>query len=169
MKFRAAACLLLIVVGAGLPALGPDDAFWDSTVDWIAAEPRLPEDAKMGVLADLRRPDGEWAAAITVCEEAFLSIRSGKPPEASILERMRPLIVIEFERALEEGPLDVYARYGRPVRNGNRVSIPVRAAGEGGVSYGDVYLVRTEEGNWFIDQWALDLSGLRQADDTASE
>ena len=127
----------------------------------MSGEGRLPEDSRMGLLADSRRPGDEWAAAITVCDVAFRSIRSGIVPEETVLERMRPLLIREFETVLANGGLEVYPRYGLPLREGRRVSVPVRLASESGAVYGYVYLVRTDEGSWFIDQWALDLTGMK--------
>lgn len=157
---------LFTIFTVPLSALSPENEFWDTAVEWIQDDSRLPEDSGMGLLADIRTPDGQWAAALAVCDAAFLSLRSGVPPEESFLERMRPLLVREFEHVLEDGAIEVYPRYGMPIREGERVSVPVRINVKDTSSYGHIYLVRTDEGTWFIDQWALDLSGLESESTT---
>ena len=156
-----AAIAVLIAFPAGLPSLTPDDALWDSAVEWIAKGPKRPEDAGMGPLADLRNPDPAWASALEVCRGAFAAVRGGTVPEEAFLGRMRPLLVLEFKKVLGGGGLDVRPRYGLPSREGERVSVPVRLEAADGPEYGFIYLVRSGEGEWFIDQWALDLTGQR--------
>ena len=156
--------LLITWISCGhLNALTPGDEQWLSFMEWNHGDARLPEDESMGLLADRRSPDPLWASALVVCDRALSSIRQGEIPEAQIHPDIRIPLTLEFTEALKGGGKDVYPRYGLPNRENRRVTVPVRLAGTGLVNYGYIYLSRWE-GEWFIDQWALDLSEFPDTD-----
>ena len=142
-----------------LAAQSPGDKRWE---EFIAAHPgtaSLPKDEEMGLLADIRNPDPSWAPAIQVCESVFEAVEEGRVPSEVCYEVRRLPLTTAFTEVLEAGPRSETHRYGLPLRDGNRVTVPIRMTGGEQVVYGHVYLFLVEE-TWFIEQWALDLSGL---------
>ncbi len=132
-------------------------------MEWNRGEARLPEDESMGLLADRRRPDPLWASALDVCDRAFSSIRQGEVPEAQLHPAVHMPLSLGLAQALKGGGKDVYPRYALPHRENERVTVPIRLTGTELVGYGHIYLSRWE-GEWFIDQWALDLSEFPDTD-----
>jgi len=147
--------ILLTVISLCAAAEVPD--FWSSYMSWNGSEYRIPEDEEMGLLADLRYPDPAWKGILPVCDAAFASLGEGAFPEEQIYPPVRPLLRLEMERILEDIPRRFSARYGRPKRKGGRVDLPVRLQYGQEIRYGVIYFIRSE-GNWYIDQWNLDLS-----------
>ncbi len=150
--------LLQSVFLSGLtPGQSPDEEQWLNFMKINPGIPRIPEDEKMGLLADRRNPDSLWASALLVCDSAFESIRKGEVPDDVILPDVSIPLSLAFSRVLSGGGKQFSFRYALPRREGDRISVQVRLSGEGKVSYGFIFLVRSEE-KWFIDQWMLDLS-----------
>ena len=157
MKAGLTAALFFCTVT--LSAQSPQEEMWLGFLEWNPGMPRIPEDETMGMLADRRFPDASWAGALRVCDEVFAAIASGQVPEDQFLPAMKVSLVQDFTALLDSSPVSASIRYGRPDREGSRVSVPIRASAEGGVAYGRVYVV-FRDGEWLIEQWALDLSEL---------
>lgn len=154
-------CILMVLwmTREALPALTPEQQRWEDFIIGHSAPASLPEDERMGMLADLRSPDPESLEAIRVCELIFTELSEGILPSARFHPAVRGLLDFTFSALLAEGPRRADRRYGRPVRKGSAVTVPVRAEGGEQPSYGHIYL-RLTQGEWYVDQWALDLSGL---------
>lgn len=148
--------ILFAAISVSTGAQSPIDEKWLSFLEWNPGESRLPEDDGMGLLADRRNPDPIWSDALIVCDQAVSAIIRGDVPVNQIHPSVRVPLSLEFERALEDGSREFEPRYGLPLREGNRVSIPVRFTGNEVTGTGVIYLSRL--GNqWYIDQWAVDL------------
>ena len=139
-----------------LSGQSPLDEQWLSFVEWNPGEPRLPEDEDMGLLADRRSPDPIWSETLIVCDKAIDAIGRGVVPVDQIHPSVRVPMSLEFERALEDGGRELEHRYGLPVREGDRVIVPVKFTGGELTGTGFIYLSRWES-QWYIDQWAADL------------
>jgi len=146
-----------------LAAQSPDDQMWLNFIESNPGKPRLPEDEVMGLLADRRSPDVSWAGALAMCDDVFAAIAAGDVPGDTFLPAMKIPLTRDFSSLLDSGPVSVFVRYGKPSRQGARVTIPVRASADGRVSYGRVYAV-FREGEWLIEQWALDLTELLESE-----
>lgn len=155
MKASLTAALIFCTVM--LWAQSPQEEMWLGFLEWNPGMPRIPEDETMGLLANRRSPDASWAGALKVCDEVFAAIAEGQVPDDKFLPVMKVPLVMDFTALLDSGPVSAFIRYGRPDREGSRVSVPIRASSESGVTYGWVYLV-FRDGKWLIEQWALDLS-----------
>jgi len=164
MKSGLTAALIFCTVT--LSAQSPQEDMWLGFLEWNPGMPRIPEDESMGLLADRRSPDASWAGALRVCDEVFAAIAEGQIPDDQFLPAMKVSLVQDFTALLDSGSVSASIRYGRPDREGSRVSVPIRASADSGVSYGRVYLVFRDE-EWLIEQWALDLSEL--SGDTESQ
>ena len=147
-----------------LPGESPAEEQWLDFITFNAGiPPHIPEDEKMGLLADLRNPDPAWASALKVCDEAFILIGQGKVPENLFLPEVKVPLSLEFSEVLSGGGKDVIPRYALPQREGRRIAVQVRLSGEGTGnddeirSFGYIYLTLVNK-TWFIDQWMLDLS-----------
>ncbi|MDF1566446.1 MAG: hypothetical protein P1P77_00340 [Spirochaetaceae bacterium] len=164
MKAGLTAALILCAVM--LSAQSPREEMWLGFLEWNPGMPRIPEDETMGLLADRRSPDASWAGALRVCDEVFAAIAAGQVPDDKFLPTTKVSLVKDFTALLDSSPVSASIRYGRPDREGSRVSVPIRASAESGFSYGRIYLV-FRDGEWLIEQWALDLSEL--SGDTESQ
>ncbi len=154
------------LLNAELPSRTPSEEQWQSFMEFNYGNPRLPEDETMGLLADRRNPDPLWSSALTVCDRAFSSIRNGRIP-GDLSSAIRLPLSLDFEAALSGGGKDVSPRYALPKREGERLSVRVRLTGGNLVNYGFIYLVLID-GAWFLEQWALDLSGFPFVEGTNS-
>ena len=151
------------VIGEALPALTPEQQRWREFILGHSVSASLPEDERLGPLANLRSPDPESEEAVRVCESVFTQLAEGILPSAHFHPAARTPLNFTFGALLDGGPRQSERRYGRPIRNGGTVTLPVRLEGGPVPSYGHVYL-RLSQGVWYVDQWALDLSGLPPAD-----
>jgi len=161
IQFFSAFALFFFFHPGVLPALSPlqspAEEQWLTFMEFNPGKPTLPEDEKMGLLADRRNPDPLWASALETCERAFESIRKGMVPVDELYSDVRVPLSLDFSRVLSEGGKKVSPRYALPRRDGKRISIELRLNGGETSGYGFIYLTRLD-GEWFIDQWMLDLS-----------
>jgi len=145
------------VLGALIPGQNPGEEEWQEFIRFNPGRSRLPEDVEMGLLADRRNPDPLWASAIEVCDRAFASIGEGRIPLDELSPYVRVPLSLDFSRVLSRGGKDITPRYALPQRDGENLSIQVRLISGEIESTGYIYLARVD-GEWFIDQWMLDLS-----------
>lgn len=148
---------LLAAVPLQLPAQSPGVQQWLSLMELNTGVSRLPEDESLGLLADRRRPDSLWSDALAVCDEAVRAIGRGEVPVNQIHPTVRIPLTLEFEMALADGGREIKPRYGLPLRNGDRITVPVKLIGEEASVTGYIYLYRMES-RWLIDQWSADLT-----------
>ena len=151
--------VLLVLLNAIAFTQSPNDQRWDSFVKLHHGRSILPDDELLGPLADLRNPSGEWKGGIDVCESAFNALEKGQVPEELFYEATRFPLKIAFEKVLRNGGLRVIRRYGEPIREDNRLTVPIRVDGSSEPVTGYIYLILSDADKWFIDQWSLDLSG----------
>jgi len=152
-----AAAILSAAVPGILPAQSPSSEQWSAFTAWNPGEPRLPEDETMGLLADRRSPDPSWAGALAVCDAVFAALDEERIPVELFAPALRVPLELDFTRVLEGDPPSFAVRYGRPRRDGRRLDVPVRLGTGDELRYGRIYLVLDEEGNWRIEQWAVEL------------
>ena len=165
MNHRAVPFCILMVLWTtreALPALTPEQQRWEDFIVGHSVPASLPEDERLGPLVDMRSPDPESREAIRICESIFAELSEGTLPSARFHPAVRGLLNFTFSALLAKGPRRAVRRYGRPVRKGPAVTVPVRAEGGDEPSYGHIYL-RLAQGEWYVDQWSLDLSGLPPA------
>lgn len=156
------AALLLLWAPCVLQAQSPAEKRWQN---FILGNPRasaLPEEDRLGLLAGRHSPDALWAGALETCEVVLDALERGVVEEARLLPGVRVLLVADFNAALKGGALRAERLYGLPRRQGGRVDVPVRLGSGGKAVYGNIYLV-LNEGRWYVEQWALDLSGFTAA------
>ncbi|OQX29636.1 MAG: hypothetical protein B0D92_02640 [Spirochaeta sp. LUC14_002_19_P3] len=130
--------------------------------DFISAHPgtvSLPDDDTLGVLADIRTPDPAWASALKICDTVFQALSKGTVLTEVFYEPVRLPLTISFNSILETGPRRAEYRSGLPVRKGKRITVPVLLTNSSKEAFGHIYLLLVEK-NWYIEQWALDISGL---------
>jgi len=144
-------------LGALSPGQSPDEEQWLAFIKSNPGRPGIPEDAEMGLLADRHNPDPLWASALEVCDSAFDSIRKGIVPREELSPYVRVPLSLDFSRVLSQGGKDLTPRYALPQRDGESLSIQVRLISGDIESTGFIFLGRVD-GEWFIDQWMLDLS-----------
>lgn len=161
-QIRLVVFLLILssVVSPFTGAQTPVDDQWLSFMEWNPGEFRLPEDEDMGLLADRRSPDPSWSGALTICDLVISAINRGDVPANQMHPAVRVLLSLEFENALKDGGRELEPRYGLPIREGDRVTVPVRLSGGEATGTGFIYLSRWEN-LWYIDQWAVDLIPFR--------
>jgi hypothetical protein len=160
LKIAGFAGVLLILapaVSQQLAAQTPDVQRWLSFMESNPGESRLPEDESLGLLADRRSPDSLWSDALDVCDEAIRTISLGEVPVNQIHPSVRVPLSLEFEKALEDGGPEIMPRYGLPVRDGDRITVPVKLIGPDVEVTGYIYLSIVNS-RWLIDQWAVDLT-----------
>ncbi len=150
---------LLTASYAVLFGQSPLNKRWEEFISIHHGQTRLPDDEKMGKLADIRKRDVSWEGAWTVCETVFKSVEKGQVPFEVFYKTMELPLKREFLQLLEAGPREADRCYGLPERDENRITLPIRLSIGGKFEYGYVYLI-LEDTNWFVEQWALDLSRL---------
>jgi len=144
-------------LGALSPGMSPDEEQWQEFIRFNPGRPCIPEDSDMGLLADRRNPDPLWASALEVCDRAFDSISKGIVPREEISPHVRVPLSLDFSRVLSRGGKDFTPRYALPARDGDTISVQVRLISGEIENTGYIYLGRVD-GEWYIDQWMLDLS-----------
>ncbi len=147
--------LLAAVIGGG--HLHGQTNEWTGFLSWSSGRTIIPEDSKMGPLANLRQPDPVWASALELCSRALDVLGRGEVPAEYLHPSVRTLISLEMADALFNSSVGTWsARYGLPLRDGSRLTVPLRLSSGSLVNYGYIYLIY--EGSWFIEQWAVDIT-----------
>lgn len=149
--------LLFFLLSDLLVAQSITEKRWNQFLESHSGIIRRPQDDKIGSLVDIRDMDSSWAEAIDVCEKVFSSIESSSIPEDVFLGVTRFPLRIAFAEILESDNRTFVRHYGVPERNDNRITVPIRLGRGKATSYGYVYLMRVDT-DWFVEQWALDLS-----------
>ncbi len=146
---------------------------WEEFISIHHGQTSLPDDEKMGKLADIRKRDVSWEGAWEACETVFNAVEEGQVPSEVFYKTVELPLKREFLQLLEAGSREADRCYGLPERNEDRVTLPIRLSIDDRFEYGHVYLI-LEDTNWFVEQWALDLSKLpvtevpAEADDPSS-
>ena len=68
---------LLGLCSSYLSAITPNDERWNVFVKSHPGDNVLPEDEKIGILANLQDPDPAWADALMQCEAVFETMEKG--------------------------------------------------------------------------------------------
>lgn len=151
-------CILITLTATGVIfGQTPAEQQWLSFMVLNHGAPRFPEDEIMGLLADRRNADPLQSSVLAVCDRALTLIAAGRVPENLIHPAVRVPMSMGFQRVLEGGGKELVPRYALPKIENGRITVPVRLYSGELTGSGSIYLSRWK-GEWFIDQWALDLS-----------
>ena len=147
--------VLLMFCISAIHTQSPDDERWEEFISSHDGRSALPDDEILGALADRRFPANEWAGGIEVCETAFKAIEAGKIPEDLFYIENRFPLKAAFQSIQGKKRQPIMRRYGQPVRQANRLYVPVRI--DNAPVIGTIYLIQSDN-NWYIEQWSVDLS-----------
>ena len=119
----------------------------------------IPRDTVLGSLVDRRNLNSTFRNVLDFCDRFFELMAVKGIPEELFWPPLKVPMKVEFQNVLDGFTLKLEKRYGVPVQNGRRFSVPVRVQADGQVRYGYIYTILDNE-EWYLEQVRLNLQGL---------
>ena len=126
------------------------------------AKRNVPDDFKIGPLADYHKYAGERSTVLSQVDQFCLSLTNNELKDELLDEQNRALLTESLQYYLKRDIKPTEYRIGLVELSGDGSShVPVRFLSGRGISEGDIYLVRRAEA-WLITDVQVDLQRLEQ-------